>query len=280
MAGELMDVYVIRLNERLSSINIEAELVAQREWMGTTHYALDLRRGNSKAYRFRSWKDLSKERTFERDELDAQASIMVQFFKEAESEDRVLTYLIGARPDELDLVQQLGERGYLKIPNGDLMNPHFLETLNERDALPGEHRFLPYARLMQAGLAGWTGLLISGSPELHITDEGRMARFLLKEGIALHVLARFGRMFHHEMRKKYPQMNRETKVTDIRLPKPTPPSWRHIEPGVGEVVLRFEEWRSSAGELFRVAYVPETNTVYVPITSDHKMVRENGGQDV
>lgn len=269
-----MTQYVKAITPLLASVGISVELAAQCEWMGATHYALDLRRGENKPYRFRDWVDLtSNDRAFKPDALLPVVDNMTRFVREHEAEDRAIAFLINAGPGELELLQQIGERGYLKIPNGDLMNPRFLETLNERDALPGEHRFLPYARLMQAGLAGWTGLLISGSPELHITDEGRMARFLLKEGIALHVLARFGRMFHHEMRKKYPQMNRETKVTDIRLPKPTPPSWRHIEPGVGEVVLRFEEWRSSAGELFRVAYVPETNTVYVPIMSDQKAAR-------
>lgn len=261
-----MTQYVKLLEPLLASVRISVELAAQREWQGITHYALDLRRGEGKPHRFRDRVDLtSNDRAFKPDALLPMVDNMTRFVREHETEDRAIAFLINAGPGELELLHQLGERGYLKIPNGGLMNPRFLETLNERDALPGEHRFLPYARLMQAGLAGWTGLLVSGSPELYITDEGRMARYLLKEDAALQVLARFGRMFHHEMRKKYPQMNRDTKVEDLRLPKPTPVSWRHIARGVGEIVLRFEEWHSSAGELFRAAYVPETNTVYVPM---------------
>lgn len=272
MPNELTDVYVIRLNERLATIGIKAELVAQREWQGATHYAVDLRRGNGKAYRFRDWIDLSSERAFSADGLSERAGLMVRSFNEQEAEDRVLAFLINATPDDLDVVQHLGEQSYLKIPYGDLINPFdlqpFLERLNEHTVLPAEHHFLPYARLMQAGLAQWTGLLISGTPELHITDEGHVAKYLLKDGVALQVLARFGRMFHNEMRKKYPQMNRDTKVEDIKLPKPTPPSWRTIAPGVGEIVLRFEEWRSSAGERLLIAYVPDTNTVYVPMATE------------
>lgn len=199
-------------------------------------------------------------------------------FQHEEDQEKVIRSLVDTTDEDREtLVAVVKARGRLEIPNGDLINrkgiSSFLDEVEQRASfVPFLHPFLPYARLQRMNLIKINSFGF-GPVYAAITNQGYLAYRLLEENAALHVLARFGHMFHDEMRKKYPQMNRETKVTDIRLPKPTPPSWRHIEPGVGEVVLRFEEWRSSAGELFRVAYVPETNTVYMPITSDQNAAR-------